>query len=155
MSDYWGIPEQEHELSLLQLAMEELSKIGYSVLSEKVEVCSGAGALTVTAVIKTDDSTFGLYLHDGQKQRKSKGHPVIRVLSLLPGMENADDLRNFVLSHQHDFYMILAQKDRGLKEKIEADLNRIYSFLYNSTIKNLYEKDLSNAADILRIRLRK
>lgn len=155
MSDYWGIPEQEHELSLLQLAREELSKIGYSVLSEKVEVCSGAGALTVTAVLKTKESIFGLYLHDGHKQRKSKGHPVIRVLSLLPGMENADDLRNFVLAHQHDFYINLAQKDTVLEERIEADLNKIYAFIYSSIIKDLYENDLSSAADILRIRLRK
>ena len=52
MSDYWGVPEQEYELSLLQFAKKELSVMGYSVLSEKVEVCSGAGAMTLSALLK-------------------------------------------------------------------------------------------------------
>lgn len=155
MNDYWGIPDREFELSLLQFAREELSEIGYSVLGEKVEVCSGAGALTLTAIIKTKDSLFGLYLHDGPKQRKSRGPPVIRVLGLLPDMENAEDLRSFVLTHPNDFHTILSLENTGLRERAEADIRKIYTYLYNLKIKDLYDNDLSSAADVLRIRLRK
>ncbi len=154
MSDYWGVPEEEYELSLLQFAREELNKIGCSVLSEKVEVCSGAGAMTLTAVLKTENSKFGLYIHDGPKQRKSRGPPVIKVLSLLPGMKYAEELRNFVLSH-YDFYTLLSPQDKNLKNMREAEIRKIYTILYNSKIKDLYVNDLSSAADVLRVRLRK
>ncbi len=154
MTDYWGIPEQEYELSLLQFARKELSEMGYSVLSEKVEVCSGAGALTLTAMVKTKDLTFGLYLHDGPKHRKTRGLPVIRTLRLLSGMKTTDDLRNFVLSHQNDFQTILAPEVESQKEKAEVDITKIYAFLYNSKIKDIYDTDLSSAADVLRKRLR-
>jgi hypothetical protein len=155
MNDYWGIPDREYELSLLQFARDELSEMGYSVLGEKVEVCSGAGALTLTAIIKTKDSLFGLYLHDGPKQRKTRGPPVIRVLGLLPDMENAEDLRSFVLTHPNDFHTILSPENTGLRERAEADIRKIYAYLYNLKIKDLYDNDLSSAADVLRIRLRK
>lgn len=154
MADYWGIPEQEYELSLMQFARKELSEMGYSVLDEKVEVCSGAGALTLTAIIKAKNSTFGLYLHDGPKHRKTRGPPVIRALRLLPGMKTTDDLRNFVLSHQNDFQTILAPEAENLKEKEEADITKIYTLLYSSKIKDIYDTDLSSAADVLRKRLR-
>lgn len=155
MTDYWGIPEKEYELSLLQFAGKELSEMGYSVLGEKVEVCSGAGALTLTAIIKTKDSKFGLYLHDGPKHRKTRGLPVIRALRLLPGMKTTEDLRSFVLSNQNEFQTILAPEDASLKERAEADIRKVYTLVYNSKIKDLYDTDLSSAADVLRIRLRK
>lgn len=155
MSDYWGIPEQEYDLSLLQFAQGKLSEMGYAVLSEKVEVCSGAGALTMTAVLKTHDAHFSLYLHDGPKQRKGRGPPVIRILKLLKGMNSAEDVRSFVLAHQHDFFGILSPEDSPLKERTEADLRRVYAFLYRSKIKDLYDNDISSAADVLRKRLRK
>ncbi len=154
MTDYWGIPEKEYELSLLQFAREELSEMGYSVLGEKVEVCSGAGALTLTAIIKIKDSMFGLYLHDGSKHRKTRGPPVIIALRLLPEMKTTDDLRSFVLSHQDDFQTILEPEDAGLKERAEADIRKVYAQVYNSKIKDLYDNDLSSAADVLRKRLR-
>ncbi len=154
MTDYWGIPEQEFELSLLQFARKELLEMGYSVLGEKVEVCSGAGALTLTAIIETKDSAFGLYLHDGPKHRKTRGPPVIRALRLLHGMITTDDLRNFVLSHQNDFQTILAPEAESQIEKAEADITKIYALLYNSKIKDIYDADLSSAADVLRRRLR-
>lgn len=72
MTDYWGIPEKEYEISLMQFLKQSLSDSGYSVLDEKVEVCSGAGAITLTAIIKTDDTLMGLYLHDGPRQRKKE-----------------------------------------------------------------------------------
>ncbi len=155
MNDYWGIPEIEYELSLLQFAREKLSETGYSVIGEKVEVCGGAGALTLTAIIKTKSSRFGLYLHDGSKHRKTRGPPVIWVLRLLPEMKTAEDLRSFVLAHPNDFNILLAPEDTELKDKTEADISNIYRFLYNSKIKDLYDNDLSSAADVLKIRLRK
>lgn len=155
MSDYWDVPEQEYELSLLQFARDELKKDGYSVLSEHVEVCSGAGALTLTAVLKNEVMQFGLYIRDGPKQRKSRGPPVIMTLQMLPEMENAQDLRNFVLAHQHDFHIILSPENIMLKDRTEARLRKIYAFVYNLTIKDLYDNDLSSAADVLRVRLRK
>jgi hypothetical protein len=155
MNDYWGIPEIEYELSLLQFAREKLSETGYSVIGEKVEVCGGAGALTLTAIIKTKSSRFGLYLHDGPKHRKTRGPPVIRVLRLLPEMKTAEDLRSFVLAHPNDFNIILAPEDTELKDKTEADISNIYRLLYNSKIKDLYDNDLSSAADVLKVRLRK
>ncbi len=154
MNDYWGIPEQEYELSLFQFAKKELWEMGYSVLDEKVEVCSGAGALTLTAIIKTKDSMFGLYLHDGPKHRKTRGPPVIRALRLLPGMKTTNDLRNFVLSHQNDFQTILAPESESQKERTETEITKIYTFLYNSKIKDIYDTDLSSAADVLRKRFR-
>ena len=75
MNDYWGIPEKEYEISILQFAKQQLSDSGYCVLSEQVEVCSGAGALTLTAIIKTDSGLFGLYIHDGPRQRKKEELP--------------------------------------------------------------------------------
>lgn len=155
MNDYWGIPDKEYELSLLQFAREELSELGYTVVGEKVEVCSGAGAMTLTAIIKTKDSLFGLYLHDGPKQRKSRGPPIISVLGLLPEMKKAEDLRRFVLTHPDDFSKILSPESKGLKERAEADVRKIYTSVYNSKIKDLYDHDLSSAADVLRVRLRK
>jgi len=155
MNDYWGIPEKEYELSLLQFAKYELQKMGYSVLSEKVEVCSGAGALTLTAILQKEDLKFGLYLHDGPKQRKTRGPPIIWMLRLLPEMRTAEDLRNFILTHQHDFASLLAPENTILKDRKEAKLKKIYTFLYNEKIKDLYDTDLSRAADILRVRLRK
>lgn len=155
MNDYWGIPEREYELSLLQFARKELSEMGYTVLGEKVEVCSGAGAMTLTAILQKEDLKFGLYLHDGPKQRKTRGPPVIKVLGLLPEMKTTEDLRSFVIAHQNDFHTILAPEDTSLKERAEADIREIYTFLYNSKIKDLYDNDLSSAADVLRIRVRK
>ncbi len=155
MNDYWGIPGREYELSLMQFAKDQLSEMGYSILGEKVEVCSGAGALTMTAILKTKDLKFGLYLHDGPKQRKSRGPPVIRALRLLPEMKNADDLRRFVLTYPDNFYMLLSLENTDLKERAEGDLRNIYAYLYNSKIKDLYDNDLSSAADVLRVRLRK
>jgi hypothetical protein len=155
MNDYWGIPEREFQLSLLQFAGEELNRMGYSVLDEKVEVCGGAGALTVTAIIKSKEKVFGLYLHDGPKQRKTRGPPVIRVLGLLPEMTTVEDLRHFVITHQHDFFITLAPDNTLFKDRTEAELTKIYTYLYDLKIKDLYDTDLSSAADVLRIRLRK
>ncbi len=155
MNDYWGVPEQEYELSLLQFARKELSGMGYTVLSEKVEVCSGAGAMTLTAILKKEDFKFGLYIHDGPKQRKTRGPPIIWMLGLLPEMKTAEDLRSFILNHPQDFSVILAPENTILKDKKEAKLKKIYTFLYNSKIKDLYDNDLSSAADVLRERLRK
>lgn len=155
MNDYWGVPELEYELSLLQFAGEQLSEMGYSVIGEKVEVCSGAGAMTLTAILETVDLRFGLYLHDGPKQRKTRGPPIIRALRLLPEMKKVEDLRYFVITHQDDFYTVLAPEIKGKRETIEADIRKIYTYLYNSKIKDLYDTDLSSAADVLRVRLRK
>ena len=155
MSDYWGMPEKEYELSLFQFAGNELSEKGYSVLSEKVEVCSGAGALTITAIIKTTDSRFGLYLNDGAKHRKSRGPPVIKILKLLAGMETAEDLRFFVISHQHDFDNLLTPEDAGMGDTAARDIREIYMHLYNLKIKDLYDNDMSSAADVLKKRLRR
>ncbi len=155
MADYWGIPEKEYELSLLQFAEKELSEKGYAVVGEKLEVCSGAGALTLTAIIKTKDSKFGLYLHDGPKQRKTRGPPIVRMLKLLPNIKSVEELRSFVLSHQNDFNKILSPENKTLKEKAEEDIRKIYSSLYKLKIKDLYDSDLSSAADVLRVRLRK
>ncbi len=129
--------------------------MGYSVLSEKVEVCSGAGALTLTAIMKKKDLEFGLYIHDGPKQRKSRGPPRIWMLRLLPEMKTAENLRNFILTHQYDFNIILAPENTILKDRKEAKLKKIYTIIYNSMIKDLYDNDLSSAADVLRIRFRK
>ncbi len=155
MSDYWGVPEDEYELSLLQFASKELRGTGYTVLSEKVEVCSGAGAMTLTAILKKEDFRFGLYIHDGPKQRKTRGPPIIWMLGLLPDMKTANDLRSFILNHPHDFSIILAPENTILKDRKEAKLKKIYTALYNSMIKDLYGSDLSSAADILRERLRR
>ncbi len=155
MSEYWDVPEQEYELSLLQFAIRELSEIGYSVMSEKVEVCSGAGAMTLTAILRKEDFSFGLYIHDGPKQRKTRGPPIIWMLGLLPEMKTAHDLRNFILNHPADFSLILAPENTMLKDRKEAKLRKIYAYLYNSKIKDLYDTDLSRAADVLRVRLRK
>lgn len=155
MTDYWGIPEREYELSLLQFARKQLAQMGYSVIGERVEVCSGAGAMTLTAILKTGDSLFGLYLHDGPKQRKTRGPPIIRALQLLPEMKKAEDLRYFVITHQDDFYTVLSPENPADREKIEADIRKIYAYLYNLKIKDLYDSDLSSAADVLRVRLRK
>ncbi len=155
MADYWGIPEKEYELSLMQFAKKELADSGYSVKDEKVEVCSGAGALTLTAIIKIHNEFVGLYLHDGPRQRKKRGSPIIWILRLLPEMKTVEDLRKFVLAYPDDFHVILAPENQGLRDRIESDLLRIYSNLYNLNIKELYETDLSSAADILRIRFRK
>lgn len=155
MSDYWGVPEVNYELSLLQCISKDLIKAGFSVLSEKVEVCSGAGALTMTAILEKNGKRFGLYLRDSNKQRKSKGKPVIEILRLQPDMKDAEDLRQFVLSHQHDFITILAHDDRVFKEAVLDEFNMIYSDLYVTKIKDLYEFDLSRAAENLRKRFRK
>ena len=155
MNDYWGIPEREYELSLFQFAKEQLAGMGYSVIAEKVEVCSGAGAMTLTAIMKTKEAVFGLYLHDGPKQRKTRGPPVIKVLALLPEMTAVEELRRFVITHQHDFHMLLAPDNTLFKDRAESDIMKIYTFLYNKMIKDLYDTDLSSAADVLRVRLRK
>lgn len=155
MSDYWGVPEQVYELSLLQFAKKELAQIGYSVLSEKVEVCSGAGAMTLTAILKKDDFRFGLYIHDGPKQRKTRGPPVIWMLMVSPEMKTAEDLRNFILNHPSDFNTLLAPENTIVKDRKETNLKKIYTFLYDSMMKDLYSSDLASAADVLRERLRK
>lgn len=155
MSDYWGLPEEEYELSLLQFARNELLAMGYSVLSERVEICSGAGALTMTAILVKEHCKFGVYLNDGPKQRKSRGPPIIRILRVLDGMNSAEDMRGFVLAHQHEFHKILALDNGSLAEKIERDIKKIYSFLYYTKIIDLYNNNLSGAADVLRKRLRK
>jgi len=155
MNDYWGIPEKEYEISLLEFARQPLYDSGYSVLEEKVEVCSGAGALTLTAIIKTGCELIGLYIHDGPRQRKKRGSPIIRVLRLLPEIKNVEKLRKFIIMHQDDFHIILEHENRDLREKAEIELLQIYSNLYDSRIRDLYENDLSSAADVLRVRLRK
>lgn len=155
MNDYWGIPEKEYEISLMQFAKQQLSNSGYSVLDEKVEICSGAGALTLTAIIKSNNVLMGLYLHDSPRQRKKRGSPIIRVIGLLPEIKNVEDLRKFVITHQHDFHIILVHENPGLKDKAEKEFFQIYSDLFDSKIRDLYETDLSSAADVLKIRLRK
>ncbi len=155
MSDYWDFPEQDYELSLLQFAKKELSEMGYTVLSEKVEVCSGAGAMTLTAILKKEDFRFGIYIRDGPKQRKTRGPPIIWMLMVLPEMKTAEDLRNFILNHPTDFNILLAPENTILKDRKETKLKKIYTYLYNSMIKDLYSTDLSSAADVLRKRLRK
>lgn len=154
MNDYWGIPEKEYEISLLQFAEKQLSKKGYSVIGEKVEVCGGAGAMTLSVILVNKETRFGLYINDGPKRRKTRGSPVIRVLSLLSGMKNVDDLRNFEISHP-DFYAVLSPEDTGFRERVEEEFKEIYAYLYNLKIKDLYDSNLSSAADILRMRLRK
>lgn len=155
MSDYWGIPDDEYEVSLLQFAGTELGGMGYTVLSEKVEVCSGAGAMTLTAILKKEEFRFGLYIHDGPKHRKTRGPPIIWMLRVLPEMKTAQDLRTFILNHPHDFLLLLAPENPIIKDRKETKLKHIYAFLYNSKIKDLYDTDLSSAADVLRERLRK
>jgi len=155
MSDYWGVPDDEYELSLLQFAGNELREMGYTVLSEMVEVCSGAGAMTLTAILKKEDFRFGLYIHDGPKHRKTRGPPIIWMLMVLPEMKTAQDLRTFILNHPHDFILLLSPENKIIKDRKETKLKKIYTFLYNSKIKDLYDKDLSSAADVLRERLRK
>ncbi len=155
MNDYWGVPEKEYEISLMQFAGQRLSDSGYSVLEEKVEVCSGAGALTLTAIIKTGRDIMGLYIHDGPRQRKKRGSPIIRVLGLLPEIKNVENLRKFIIMHQDDFHIILEHENTGLRDRAEIELLQIYSDLYDSRIRDLYETDLSSAADVLRLRLRK
>lgn len=154
MNDYWGIPEKEYELSLLQFGKEQLKDLGYSVLDEKVEVCGGAGAMTLTGILKTKEKRLGLYIHDGPKQRKTRGPPIIRALRLHPEMKKVEDLRGFVITHP-DFYTILSIEDTGFRDGIEDDLKKIYAYLYDLKIKDLYNSDLSSAADFLRVRLRK
>ena len=154
MNDYWGIPEEEYEISLLQFAEKQLSEKGYSVTGEKVEVCSGAGAMTLSGILENKDMRFGIYIHDGPKQRKTRGPPIIRVLCLLPEMKNVDDLRNFEIVHP-DFYAVLSPGETGFRKRVEEDIKEIYAYLYNSKIKDLYDSDRSSAADILRVRLRK
>lgn len=153
MNDYWGIPEKEYEISLLQFAKEQLSEKGYSVTGEKVEVCSGAGAMTLSGILENKETRFGIYIHDGPKQRKTRGPPIIRVLFLLPEMKNVGDLRNFEIAHP-DFYAVLSPEETGFRERVEKDIKEIYAYLYNLKIKDLYDSDLSSAADILRVRLR-
>lgn len=156
MNDYWGVPEQEYELSLLQFAKKELSEMGYTVLSEKVEVCSGAGAMTLSALLKKKEGfRFGLYIRDGPKQRKTRGPPIIWMLKVLPEMKTAQDLRDFILNYPHDFNILLAPENTMMKDRKEANLKKIYTFLYNSKMKDLYDTDLSSAAEVLRERLRK
>jgi len=156
MNDYWGVPEQEYELSLLQFAKKELSEMGYIVLSEMVEVCSGAGAMTLSALLKKKEGfRFGLYIHDGPKHRKTRGPPIIWMLKVLPEMKTAQDLRDFILNHPHDFSILLAPENTMMKDMKEAKLKKIYTFLYNLKIKDMYDTDLSSAADVLRERLRK
>jgi hypothetical protein len=155
MNDYWGVPEKEYDISLMQFARQPLSDSGYSVLEEKVEVCSGAGALTLTAIIKKGSELMGLYIHDGPRQRKKRGSPIIRVLGLLPEIQNVEKLRKFIIMHQDGFYIILEHKNTILRDRAQTDLLQIYSNLYDSKIRDLYENDLSSAADILRVRLRK
>jgi hypothetical protein len=156
MNDYWGVPEQEYELSLLQFAKKELSEMGYIVLSEKVEVCNGAGAMTLSALLKKkEEFRFGLYIHDGPKHRKTRGPPIIWMLKVLPEMKTAQDLRDFILNHPHDFSILLAPENTMMKDRKEAKLKKIYTFLYNLKIKDMYDTDLSSAADVLRERLRK
>ncbi|TAN35703.1 MAG: hypothetical protein EPN24_06945 [Candidatus Methanoperedens sp.] len=156
MNDYWGVPEQEYELSLLQFAKKELSEMGYIVLSEMVEVCSGAGAMTLSALLKKKEGfRFGLYIHDGPKHRKTRGPPIIWMLKVLPEMNTAQDLRDFILNHPHDFSILLAPENTMMKDRKEAKLKKIYLLLYNSKMKDLYDTDLSSAAEVLRERLRK
>jgi hypothetical protein len=154
MNDYWGIPEKEYEISLLQFAEKQLSEKDYSVIGEKVEVCSGAGAMTLSGILENEETRFGIYIHDGPKQRKTRGPPIIRVLRLLPEMKNVEDLRNFEIAHS-DFYAVLTPEETSFRERVEEDIKEIYAYLYNLKIKDLYDSDRSSAADILRVRLRK
>ncbi len=148
------MPEKEYELSLLQFGKVLFNEKNYYVLDEKMEVCGGAGALTLTGILKAEENLLGLYIHDGPKQRKTRGPPVIRVLKLLPEMNDVNSLRNFVLTHK-DFYTILSLTDVDLKKRVEDNIRDIYTYLYNLKIKDLYDSDLSSAADVLRVRLRK
>lgn len=154
MNDYWGVPEKEYRLSLLEFAAQALSDIGYSIIDEKVEVCSGAGALTLTAMIRTGKGIIGLYLHDGPRQRKKRGTPIIRILGLLPEFKNVEDLRKFIITHPDDFDIILRHDDKDLRNKAKTDLLRIYSDLYDSKIRDLYKTALSSTTEVLRVRLR-
>jgi hypothetical protein len=154
MNDYWGLPEKEYEISLLQFAKEQLSERGYSVTGEKVEVCSGAGAMTLSGILENKEMRFGIYIHDGPKKRKTRGSPIVRVLRLLPEMKNVEDLRNFEISHS-DFFAVLSPVETSFRERVEEDIKEIYAYLYNLKIKDLYDSDRSSAADILRVRLRK
>ncbi len=154
MNDYWGTPEKDYEISLLQFAEKQLAKKGYSVIGEKVEVCSGAGAMTLSGILENKETRFGAYIHDGPKQRKTRDLPIIRVLRLLPEMKNVDDLRNFEIANS-DFYAVLSPVETNFRERVEEDIKEIYAYLYNLKIKDLYDSDRSSAADILRVRLRK
>jgi len=77
------------------------------------------------------------------------------MLKILPEMKTAQDLRNFILNHPHDFSVLLAPENTVMKDRKEAKLKKIYTFLYNSKMKDLYDTDLSSAAEVLRERLRK
>ncbi len=154
MNDYWGMPEKEYELSLMQFAKDQLNEKGYSIMDEKVEVCGGAGAMTLTGILKTKEELLGIYIHDGPKQRKTRGPPIIKALHLLPEMKNVNDLRSFILTHP-DFYSILSFREKEKKRMIEDDIRKIYAYIYKLKIVDLYKSDLSSAADALRVRLRK
>lgn len=154
MNDYWGVPEKEYKTSMMQFAKKELKDSGYSIIDEKVEVCSGAGALTLTAILKRKDAILGLYLHDGPRQRKKRGTPLIKILALLPEMKNVEDLRKFVITHPDNFHTILRYENTYLRNKVRVDILKIYSHLYDLKVRDLYETNLSSAAETLRFRLK-
>jgi hypothetical protein len=77
------------------------------------------------------------------------------VLGLLPEIKNVENLRKFIIMHQDDFHIILEHENIILRDKAQIDLLQIYSNLYDLKIRDLYETDLSSAADVLRVRLRK
>jgi len=155
MSDYWGLPSRDYELSLLQFVEGELSRNGYSIQSESLEICSGAGAIVLTSVLVKDGKSFGLYLSDGPKRRNTEDPPMILALSLLPGIKDSGDLRKYILAHEHDFQITLRMGDEEFKEEVEGFLGKTYDPLYRAKIRDIYMHSLSNAADILRERLRK
>ena len=66
-------------------------------------------------------------------------------------MKKVEDLRKFVITHQDDFHIILAPENTDLRDKAEKELLQIYSTLYDSIIRDLYETDISSAADVLRV----
>lgn len=155
MSDYWGLPSRDYELSLLQFVEGELLINGYAIQSESLEICSGAGAIILTGVLVKDGKSFGLYLSDGPKRRNTEDPPTILALSLLPGIKNSEDLRSYILAHEYDFQDTLRIRDGEFKREVEGFLGKTYDSLYRAKIRDIYKHSLSNAADILRERLRK
>ncbi|HIH43689.1 MAG TPA: hypothetical protein HA257_00985 [Candidatus Methanoperedenaceae archaeon] len=153
MSDYWGEPKKDHELSLMQFMRDVLAEKSIRVESEVVEICGGAGALTVTAVLDAGRK-FGFYLHDGPKLRRT-GKPLLVALLLPPGVTQASELRQFILSNELEFQSVLAITDADFKDRIERIIASAYEEIYIEKIEDMYLYNLSRAADTLRDRLRR
>lgn len=153
MSEYWGEPRKDYELSVMQSMRDALEVQGIRVESEVVEICGGAGALTLTAVMDAGRK-FGFYLHDGPKLRRT-GKPLLIALLLPPGVTQASELRQFILSNELEFQSVLAIDDADFKERVERIIASAYEEIYAEKIEDLYLYNLSKAADTLRERLRR